>query len=93
MDPGNCHTAARNSLRRRLTEEASYSRAVLEGRLVHEVLGPGLENLRESMGANHRPAWGEVPPAGALVLWLRNNLPGTADQILARARVYYTRAS
>jgi len=62
-------------------------------RAMHEVLGPRLENLRESIRANHRPAWGKVPPAEALVLWLRNNLPGTADQILARAREYYTRAS
>ena len=62
-------------------------------RAMHEVLGPRLENLRKSMRANHRPAWGKVPPAEALVLWLRNNLPGTADQILARAREYYTQAS
>jgi hypothetical protein len=45
---------------------------------MHEVLGPRLENLRESMRANHQPAWGKVPPAEALVLWLRNNLPGTS---------------
>jgi hypothetical protein len=43
------------------------------------------------MHANRRPAWGKVPPAEALVLWLRNNLPVSADQILARAREYYQR--
>ena len=60
---------------------------------MQEVLGPRLEQLRESMRTNHRPAWAKVPPAEALVLWLRNNLPGTADRILARAREYYQRAS
>jgi hypothetical protein len=63
------------------------------GRAMQEVLGPRLEKLRESMRANHRPSWGKVPPAEALVLWLRNNLPGSADQILACAREYYQRAS
>jgi hypothetical protein len=63
------------------------------GRAMQEVLGPRLDGLRESMRANHRPAWGRIPPAEALVLWLRNNLPDMADQILARARTYYRRAS
>ena len=58
-------------------------------RAMEEVLGPHLEGLREVIQANHRPAWGEIPRAEALVLWLRNNLPGSADQILARAREYY----
>jgi hypothetical protein len=63
------------------------------GRAMQEVLGPRLDGLRESMRANHRPAWGKIPAAEALVLWLRNNLPDVADQILARARKYYRRAS
>ena len=62
-------------------------------RAMHEGLGPRLEQLRELMRANHRPAWGKVPPAEALVLWLRSNLPGTAERIVARTREYYTRAS
>jgi hypothetical protein len=64
----------------------------LEGaleRAMQEVLGPRTESLRSLFSANHRPAWGSVPRAEALVLWLRNNLPGSADEILKRARAYY----
>ncbi len=58
-------------------------------RAMDDVLGPRVESLRPLVQANHRPAWGTVPNAEALVLWLRSNLPGSADQILTRAREYY----
>jgi hypothetical protein len=51
-----------------------------------EVLGPRVEGLRQLMRNNHRPAWAAIPKAEALVLWLRNNLPGSVEEILARAR-------
>jgi hypothetical protein len=53
-----------------------------------EVLGPRVHAIRPLIQTNHRPSWASVPKAEALVLWLRNNLPGSADQILARAREY-----
>jgi MEDS: MEthanogen/methylotroph, DcmR Sensory domain len=56
---------------------------------MEEVLGPRLDELPDLSHANHRPAWGQIPRAEAMVLWLRNNLPGSADQILARAREHY----
>jgi MEDS: MEthanogen/methylotroph, DcmR Sensory domain len=59
-------------------------------RAMEEVLGPRLGGIQELIQANHRPAWGKVPRAEAVVLWLRNNLPGSADTILARAREYYS---
>jgi hypothetical protein len=58
-------------------------------RAMEEVLGPRLQGLRDLTQANHRPAWGQIPRAEAMVLWLRNNLPGSADQILTRARQHY----
>ena len=58
-------------------------------RAMEEVLGPRLDGLRELIQANHRPAWGQVPTGEALILWLRNNLPGSADKILALAREHY----
>jgi hypothetical protein len=58
-------------------------------RAMDEVLGARVERLRELIQTNHRPSWAEVPRAEALVLWLRNNLPGSADQILRLAREYY----
>jgi len=54
-----------------------------------EVLGARMLALRGLMKANHRPSWGVVPKSEALILWLRNNLPGTADEILRLARHYY----
>jgi hypothetical protein len=41
------------------------------------------------MKANYRPSWGIVPRGEAVILWLRNNLPDYADEILSRARRYY----
>jgi len=58
-------------------------------RAMDDVLGARLESLRPLIQTNHRPAWGAVPTAEALVLWLRSHLPESADQILTRAREYY----
>jgi hypothetical protein len=58
-------------------------------RAMDEVLGARVEGLRRLIQTNHRPSWAEVPRAEALVLWLRNNLPGSAEQILQLAREYY----
>lgn len=56
---------------------------------MNEVLGPRVDGLRELIKANYRPAWGEVPRSEAVILWLRNNLPGSSKQILRLARQYY----
>ena len=56
---------------------------------MHEVLGSKVDELRTLITANHRPAWGEVPRSEAIFLWLRNNLPGPAREILRLARQYY----
>jgi hypothetical protein len=64
----------------------------LEGalrRAMDEVLGSRADSLRPLMQSNQRPAWGTLPQSEALVLWLRNNLPGSAEEILTRAREYY----
>lgn len=58
-------------------------------RAMNDVLGARVEGIRRLIQTNHRPAWGAIPQAEALVLWLRSNLPGSADRILARAREYY----
>jgi hypothetical protein len=56
---------------------------------MEEVLGPRLPGIQNLIRANHRPAWGQIPRPEAQVLWLRNNLPGSVDQIVSRAREYY----
>jgi hypothetical protein len=61
--------------------------AALE-RAMDEVLGGRVDGLRSLIQANHRPAWAALPKAEAIILWLRNNLPGSAERIITRAREY-----
>lgn len=57
---------------------------------MEKVLGEaGAEQMRALMRPNHRPAWGAVPEAESTILWLRNNLPGHAEEITAVARAYF----
>jgi MEDS: MEthanogen/methylotroph, DcmR Sensory domain len=58
-------------------------------RAMDEVLGSRATQIRRLFQPNHRPSWAAIPAAEALVLWLRNNLPGSAQEILERARRYY----
>ena len=70
--------------------------SALEGalnRAMDDVLGDRVEDLRRLIQANHRPAWALIPKPEAIILWLRNNLPGSADRILDRARQYYQLAA
>jgi hypothetical protein len=70
--------------------------SALEGalnRAMDEVLGDRVDDLRRLIQANHRPAWAVIPKPEAIILWLRNNLPGSAERILDRARQYYQLAA
>ena len=70
--------------------------SALEGALnqaMDEVLGARVDGLRRLIQANHRPAWAMIPKPEAIILWLRNNLPGSVDQILDRAREYHRLAA
>jgi hypothetical protein len=58
-------------------------------RAMDNVLGSRVDSIRKLMQTNHRPAWASMPKAEAVILWIRNNLPGSADQILRQAREYY----
>jgi hypothetical protein len=58
-------------------------------RALHEVLGARAEDVRSLIQATYRPSGAAIPPAEALVLWIRNNLPDSASEILERARQYY----
>jgi hypothetical protein len=69
------------------TLESSLNRAM------DEVLGGRVDGLRNLIQSNHRPAWGEVPKAEAIILWLRHNLPGSAEKIIQRTREYQQLAS
>jgi hypothetical protein len=56
---------------------------------IDQVLGSRAQGLKLLIKANFRPSWAAIPQAEATVLWLRNNLPDYADEILARARGAY----
>jgi hypothetical protein len=56
---------------------------------IDEVLGREAPSLKMLMKANYRPAWAVLPEAEGIILWLRNNLPRQADQILNLARSQY----
>jgi DcmR-like sensory protein len=58
-------------------------------RAMDEVLGARVEGLKRLIQDTYQPSRASIPKAEALVLWLRANLPGTADQILDLAREYY----
>jgi hypothetical protein len=59
-------------------------------RAMDEVLGPRAERLRPLIKANYRPSWAAIPRAEAMILWLRNNIPDYAHEILDRARQHYS---
>jgi hypothetical protein len=56
---------------------------------IDEVLGPEAPDLKPLIKANYRPAWAALPEAEGIILWLRNNLPRQADEILSLARHHY----
>lgn len=58
-------------------------------RSMDETLGSKAHEIRLLMKTNFRPSWAVMPRGEAIILWLRNNLPEDADEILSRARLYY----
>jgi len=72
-----------------LQPEGSYGN--LDGavtRAMSEVLGTKAESLARLADAR-AASWAVLPRGEATVLWIRENLPEYADEILARARSYY----
>jgi hypothetical protein len=54
-----------------------------------ERLGARANGLKLLIKANYRPSWAVLPKAEGIILWLRNNLPDEAEDILGLARKYY----
>ena len=59
-------------------------------RAMDEVLGTESVGVRSLIEAHQRPSWAEMPSAERMILWLRNNRPEQADQIVDLARQYST---
>lgn len=63
-------------------------RAALEAGMTR-ALGPSTTDVLPLIRPNYRPAWGSMPDAEATILWLRNNLPSYADEIVRFARAHF----
>ena len=59
-------------------------------RAMAEILGRSADSLKKVIHTYFRPARAAVPNAESQILWLRSNLPQYAEEILTRARQYYT---
>jgi hypothetical protein len=55
-----------------------------------EILGQNAGALKVLIKANCRPSRAVMPDAEAMLLWLRKNLPGQAEEIAACARRHYS---
>jgi hypothetical protein len=52
---------------------------------IREVLEPQLVGMLHSLSTQERPST-QMPPSQAVMLWLRQHMPRTAERVLARAR-------
>jgi hypothetical protein len=52
---------------------------------IREVLEPQLVGMLHALSAQHRPAT-QMPAGQAVMFWLRQHMPRTAEKVLARAR-------
>src|SRR5437588_636133 len=64
-------------------DEAAFEGAVSEA--VDEVLEPPMVEMLQTLSAAHRPST-HMPPGQAILFWLKDNMPRTAEKVLARAR-------
>jgi hypothetical protein len=62
---------------------ARFNQAVTEA--TKKVLDPPLAQILVAVSANHRPAT-HMPPGQAALLWLKQNMPRTADKVLNELR-------
>lgn len=65
------------------TLEAAFNLAM------DDILGESASALKVLIKANYRPSWAIMPNAESIALWLRNNLPGRAEEIVTLARHHY----
>jgi hypothetical protein len=69
---------------------ARFESAVSESS--NEVFGRQLARMLESLASAQRPGT-QMPPAQAMLLWLKRNMPFRADEVLAQARAALARSA
>ena len=68
-------------------DEAGFEDAVSGA--VAEVLEPSLASMLHALSVAHRPA-AHMPPGQAMLFWLKDNMPRTAERVLSRARARWS---
>ena len=68
-------------------DEAAFEEAVAGA--VTEVLDPDLARMLASVSAAHRPP-AHMPPGQAMLFWLKDHMPRTAEKVLSRARARWS---
>lgn len=68
-------------------DEAGFEEAVSEA--VDEVLDAPLVEMLQTISAAQRPR-AQMPPGQAILFWLKDNMPRTAEKVLARARARWS---
>ena len=68
-------------------DEAAFEEAVAGA--VSEVLDSELARMLASLSAAHRPS-AHMPPGQAMLFWLKDHMPRTAEKVLSRARARWS---
>jgi hypothetical protein len=68
-------------------DEAGFDEAVAGA--VSEVLDGPLARMVEALSTAHRPA-AHMPPGQAILFWLKDHMPRTAEKVLSRARARWS---
>ncbi|HZE60550.1 MAG TPA: MEDS domain-containing protein [Burkholderiales bacterium] len=68
-------------------DEAAFENAVSAA--VAEVLDPELVRMLAALSAAHRPS-AQMPAGQAMLFWLNDHMPRTAEKVLSRARARWT---
>ncbi|MBV9191873.1 MAG: MEDS domain-containing protein [Betaproteobacteria bacterium] len=68
-------------------DEAAFEEAVAGA--VGEVLDTELARMLASLSAAHRPS-AHMPPGQAILFWLKDHMPRTAERVLSRARARWS---
>ena len=68
-------------------DEAAFEEAVAGA--VGEVLDAQLARMVEALSTAHRPS-AQMPPGQAMLFWLKDHMPRTAEKVLSRARARWS---
>jgi hypothetical protein len=68
-------------------DEEAFEQAVSGA--VAEVLDTQLARMLQTLSSAHRPA-AQMPPGQAILFWLKDHMPRTAERVMSRARARWS---